>query len=120
MLLLLISVAVTVFLLLAAMFAFFTGKDAVETRLMEVSASAPASVGSPLIKTVPSTGLGRLAAGITSLFSPIRGLISGSDSDLEYKLTLAGFRKPEHMEIFTAIKMLLPVAATSRCALTLS
>jgi tight adherence protein C len=35
--------------------------------------------------------------------------LSGSDEDLAYKLTLAGFRKPEHVEIFTAIKLLLPV-----------
>jgi tight adherence protein C len=42
---------------------------------------------------------------------PIRGIISGSDDDIAYRLALAGFRKPEHVEIFTALKMLLPVAA---------
>lgn len=110
MLLFLISAAVTVFLLFAALLTMMTRKDPVEARLMEVSASQPVKSSATLIKTVPSTGLGRAAAGITSAFSPVRGLISGSDSDLEYKLTLAGFRKPEHIEIFTAIKMLLPVA----------
>jgi tight adherence protein C len=30
---------------------------------------------------------------------------------MSYKLTLAGFRKTEHIEIFTATKMLLPVVA---------
>ena len=106
----LISVAVTIFLLLAAVLALFMSGDPVEARLMEVSASAPAAAGAPLIKSVPSSGLGRAAAGVTNLFKPIRGLISGSDTDLEYKLTLAGFRKPEHVEVFTALKLLLPLA----------
>jgi len=42
---------------------------------------------------------------------PIRSLVSGSDEDMAYRLALAGFRKPEHIEIFTAAKMLLPVIA---------
>lgn len=37
--------------------------------------------------------------------------MSGSDEDLAYRHTLVGFRKAEHVEIFTATKMLLPVAA---------
>lgn len=106
----LISAAVTIFLLLVAVLAIFTSGDPVEARLVEVSASAPAAASSPLIKTVPSTGLGRAAASVTNVLQPIRGVISGSDEDLEYKLTLAGFRKPEHMEIFTAVKLLAPVA----------
>lgn len=106
----LISAAVTIFLLLVGVLALFTSGDPVEARLVEVSASAPAAANSPLIKTVPSTGLGRAAAAVTNVGKPIRGVISGSDEDLEYKLTLAGFRKPEHMEIFTAVKLLAPVA----------
>jgi len=110
MLFLLISVAITVFLLVVSLLAMLTGKDPVEARLMEVSAAQPATLATPLMKAAPSTGLGRTAAQVTSFFSPIRFLVSGSDEDLEYKLTLAGFRKPEHLEIFTATKLLLPVA----------
>jgi tight adherence protein C len=105
----LISAAVTIFLLVVTLIAVVGAKDPTDTRLMEVSATAPSAPGATLIRTVPSTGLGQVAAQVTGLFSPIRGLLSGSDVDLEYKLTLAGFRKPEHIEIFTAAKVLLPV-----------
>jgi tight adherence protein C len=75
-----------------------------------VSAAAPQAASASLINTTPTTSLGRAAAQITGIFNPIRGIITGTDADLEYKLALAGFRRPEHMEIFTASKMLLPVA----------
>lgn len=107
---LILSAGITIFLLLATLFTFATGADPVDARLMEVSASAPATTGASLMRTAPTTPLGRLAAQITGFFSPIRGLVSGSDQDLEYKLTLAGFPKSEHVEIFTALKLLLPVA----------
>jgi tight adherence protein C len=105
----LISAAVTVFLVIAAVLVMVTGSDPVETRLAEVSAFSPTEAGTSLMAATPSTGLARLAAQVTSLFNPIRGIITGSDQDLAYKLALAGFRKPEHVEIHTASKMLLPV-----------
>jgi tight adherence protein C len=108
MLIFLISAAVTVFLLVIAVLVMLTGRDPVEARLMEVSAYTAPDTGT-LIAATPSTGLARVAAQITSLFKPFRGLVSGFDKDLAYKLTLAGFRKPEHVEIFTAVKLLLPV-----------
>jgi len=108
MLILLISAAVTVFLFVVAALVLLPGSDPVEARLMEVSAFTAPEAGT-LIAATPSTGLARVAAQITSLFNPFRGLVSGFDQDLAYKLTLAGFRKPEHVEIFTAVKLLLPV-----------
>ena len=108
MLILLISAAVTVFLFVVAALVLLPGSDPVEARLMEVSAFTAPDAGS-LIAATPSTGLARVAAQITSLFNPFRGLVSGFDQDLAYKLTLAGFRKPEHVEIFTAVKLLLPI-----------
>jgi len=108
MIIFLISAAVTVFLLVVAILVMLTGSDPVEARLMEVSAFTAPDAGS-LIAATPSTGLARVAAQITSLFNPFRGLVSGFDQDLSYKLTLAGFRKPEHVEIFTAVKLLLPI-----------
>lgn len=108
MLVFLISAAVTVFLLVIAVLVMLTGRDPVDARLMEVSAYTARDAGT-LIAATPSTGLARVAAQITSLFKPFRGLVSGFDQDLAYKLTLAGFRKPEHVEIFTAAKLLLPI-----------
>lgn len=108
MLIFLISAAVTIFLLFVAVLVLLPGTDPVEVRLMEVSAYTAPDAGT-LIAATPSTGLARVAAQITSIFKPFRGLVSGFDQDLAYKLTLAGFRKPEHVEIFTAVKLLLPV-----------
>jgi tight adherence protein C len=105
----LISAAVTVFLLIAAALTLVGGSDPVQERLTEISSSsAPTSPHSPLIMS-STTGVARIAAEITKFLSPIRGLVSGADSDLEYKLAQAGFRKPHHVEVFTAIKLLLPI-----------
>jgi tight adherence protein C len=109
MIIFLISTAITVFLFVVAVLVMLTSRDPVDARLMEVSAYTAPDAGS-LIAATPSTGLARAAAQITSLFKPFRDLVSGFDQDLAYKLTLAGFRKPEHVEIFTAVKLLLPVA----------
>src|SRR5262249_25512367 len=43
------------------------------------------------------------------LVSPLRALITGSDHDLQFKLTLAGFPKPEHVEIYAVTRLVLPV-----------
>src|SRR5690348_12853525 len=110
MALFLISAAITIFLLVTALFVFLSSNDPVEARLMEVSASSPVAGNASLVNTAPTTALGKMAGQFTGFFSPLRGLVTGSDSDLEYKLTLAGFRRPEHQEIFTAIKLLLPIA----------
>lgn len=110
MILFLISVAITLFLLLITLFTWMTGRDPIEERLADVSASTPSAVTTSLVNTTPTTTAGKMAAQITGLFSPIRGLVTGTDPNLEYQLTLAGFRKPEHQEIFTAIKLLSPVA----------
>jgi tight adherence protein C len=109
MLILIISAGVTIFLLLAALILLVGDRDQVEARLIEISAASPGTAPTPLMNAVPSTGLGRAAMQVTNVLQPIRGLVSASDSDLEFKLTLAGFRKPEHMEVFTALKMLLPI-----------
>ncbi len=110
MVLFFISAAVTVFLLLAGLILLLSSNDPVQERLMEISASTAEETRGSLIAATPSSGIAQAAQHITSFFQPVRGLLSGSDEDLSYKLTLAGYRKPEHVEIFTAIKLLLPVA----------
>jgi len=109
MLLFLISVSVSVFLIGAILITMLSGKEAIDARLMEISAPPP-PITTDLVE-VPTGGLAQAAAAITSIFKPIRSVVSGSDEDMSYKLTLAGFRKTEHIEIFTATKMLLPVVA---------
>jgi tight adherence protein C len=109
MFLFLISITITVFLVAALLLTMLSGKEAIDTRLMEISAPPPPI--SPDITEAPTSGLAQAATVITSFFKPIRSVISGSDEDMSYKLTLAGFRKSEHIEIFTATKMFLPVLA---------
>ena len=109
MLLFLISVTITVFLLAAVLIMTLSGRENVDARLMEISAPPPPI--SPAIVGAPTSGLAQVAAGITSVFKPIRSVVSGSDEDMSYKLTLAGFRRAEHIAIFTATKMLVPVLA---------
>ena len=109
MLLFLISATITVFLLAASLILLFGGEEAVDARLTQISVTPKTDMRS--IVDTPTSGLAQAAALVTGLFKPIRGLVSGSDADMAYKLTLAGFRKPEHIEIFTATKMLLPVIA---------
>src|ERR1700722_784747 len=109
LLLFLISATVTVFLIVAALILILSGKETIDARLMEIFSGPRAT--SPDIVEVPTSGLAQAAAQVPSIFKPIRGLLSGSDADTGYRLTLAGFRKPGHIEIFMAAKMLLPVVA---------
>src|SRR5260221_6971352 len=106
MVLFLISATVTVFVLSATII-LMVGRDAaVDARLMEVAAGQPVD---PSLTEGSKHGLAGIAAAFTSLLKPIRSLISGTDEDMAYRLTLAGFRKAEHLEVYTAAKMLLPV-----------
>ena len=109
MLVLLISVAVTLFLLATVIILLFTGTEPVYARLMAVAARP--TVVDHAFETAAPTGMARLATGFTNILKPIRDLIVGKDADLSYRLAVAGFRKPEHVEVYAAIKMLLPVVA---------
>lgn len=106
LLVLVISVALTLFLLLATVIFFLTAENAVDSRLLRV-ATARSDAEDSIENT--TTVVGQMATSITSYLKPIRDLISGSDYDLRYRLTLAGFRNPEHVEIYTVSKILLPV-----------
>jgi tight adherence protein C len=104
---LLISAAVTVFLV-ATIILILASRQTVDVRLMDVAVRHPddedsAGASPPL--------LAGMAAGITGILKPLRNLITANDEDLSYRLALAGFRKPEHIEIYTAAKMLLPILA---------
>ena len=108
LLLFLISATITIFLLAAAIIVTIGGDQAVDARLSEIAATS--AVNATAIEE-PQTGLAQVAGGISGFLKPIRGIVTGADDDLSYRLALAGFRKPEHIEIYTALKMLLPVVA---------
>jgi tight adherence protein C len=108
---LIISAALTVFLLATVLILVFSGKEAVDTRLMEIATPQQTTVKAIAIDAHPSTGLGQTATLVTGFLKPLRDLITSNDEDLAYRLSLAGLRKPEHIEIYTASKMLLPILA---------
>src|SRR5437867_2061881 len=102
------SAAITVFIVTATLILMLSGNEAVDSRLMEIAARRQ-PVNARALTDVEKNGLARMAAVLTRALKPIRDLISGSDEDLAYRLTLAGFRKVEHVEVYTAAKMMLPV-----------
>jgi tight adherence protein C len=107
-LLFLISSAITLFLLAAVLIVMMGGgSEGVDARLTEI-AERPKRGGEPIWADAPQSGLAQVAAILNGALKPIRDLISGSD-DMAYRLMLAGFRKTEHVEVYTAAKMLLPV-----------
>jgi len=108
LLLFLISAAITVFILAAGLIFMLSGTDMVDARLTQVAARP--GIGAPMLAD-SKTGLARAAAMLIGTFKPIRDLISGTDDDMAYRLALAGFRKAEHVEVYTAAKMLLPITA---------
>jgi tight adherence protein C len=103
----LISAAVTLFLLAATLIVILGGAENIDARLMGIASTQP--VRAQTLPEEPKRGLAQAAGIINSALKPVRQLISGSDDDLGYRLILAGFRKPEHVEIYVATKMLLPV-----------
>src|SRR5712691_1959861 len=107
MLLFLVSGTITVFLLVASVILLLSGEETVDARLLEIAAAHQGNA--PGLAEAPKSGLAEVAATLTSPFKPIRDLISGADGDLAYRLALAGFRKAEHIQVYTAAKMLLPV-----------
>jgi tight adherence protein C len=104
----LISAAITLFLFAATLIVTLSGRENIEARLMEIAGTQ--SVRPHTLAEEPKKGIAQAAGMVTGAFKPVRHLISGSDEDLGYRLTLAGFRKAEHVEIYVATKMLLPVA----------
>lgn len=106
MLLLIISAAITVFLLAAAVIVMLGTRETIETRLMDVTSRHVPDSG---VHESRIMGVAGAAGQLTSLLKPLRNLITSSDEDLSFRLALAGLRKPEYVEIYVAAKMLLPV-----------
>jgi tight adherence protein C len=109
MLLLVLSAAITIFLLATVLIVALTGKEPIDARLAEVGVQQGGATN-PFLDAAP-TGIAAWATGLTGFLKPLRDLITGNDEDLSYRLSLAGYRKPEHVELYAAAKMLLPVIA---------
>lgn len=109
MLFFLISAAVTVFLLAAFIILYFTRNREIQDRLMAVTAR-PQYAAATTFDESPQ-GIGKAAGMFTGLLKPLRGVIMSNDEDMTYRLVQAGLRKPYHLEIYTAAKMLLPILA---------
>jgi tight adherence protein C len=104
MLLLIISVSISAFLLTLTCVITFSRETEARQRLMEVAALGRSEFGDEGPKSLAAT-----IAGYTRVLAPIRHLIMSNDEDLGYRLALAGYRKPEHIEVYVAIRLLLPV-----------
>src|SRR5437867_7482653 len=104
----LVSAAVSIFIVAAMLILMVSGNEAVDARLMEIAARRQPAGGRMLTET-SKPGLAGVAGMVNRALKPIRDLISGTDQDLAYRVALAGFRKPEHVEMFTAAKMICPV-----------
>lgn len=105
--LLLVAIAGTLFFGFILLFLMIASPGAVSARLEKVTSEARF----PQSRTEPGTGLllsGRLAKVFTSL---PRLLGFGPSSDLVNRLSRAGYRQPEHAEIFSAVKSILPFVA---------
>src|SRR5690349_9032295 len=97
----LVSAGVTVFVVTAAIILTLSGGDQAEVRLAEIAAARRRPADREF-SDVPQSFVARTTRFVTTAVKPVAVLISGTDEDLGYRLTLAGFRKPEHVEIYTA------------------
>lgn len=110
MTLLIISAAVTVFLLTMLGILAFGGREPTSERLATLTEQRKDA--EPRDASAESgSGLGGAATAVTGVLKPIRDLILSSDDAVALRLTEAGFRRPEHVEVYVAAKMLLPIAA---------
>ncbi len=109
MLLLIVFATVSIFLVLSLLILLLAGKGA-GARLAEVAANSRVAP-SVIFGQEGTTGISGLLATFSKLVKPIRDLIAGNDEDFTYRFTLAGYRKPWHIEVYVAAKLLLPVLA---------
>lgn len=106
----LIAVAGTLLLGFMLIFLLLTSPGAVTARLEKVATDAR----SPhVVHTEKGPSLALQVFGkVAKVFTPIPRLLGfGPDSDLSKRLTMAGYRRPEHAEIFAAVKIVLPFVA---------
>lgn len=104
MIAILVSVGLTIFLALALIILLFQRKSTLEARLYGAVQNAEGD-GTDIVAAQDS-----VLTGVTSTAERIRRSIGLVDtSAASRQLALAGYRQPEHLEIFYAVRLLLPV-----------
>ena len=104
-LLLAIFVAIGLFAASALVIFMVLGeRSPAETRLVELGALPGDDAKVPLKYRV-----GDLLSLISTPLSPLRNWLRSNDEELAYRLTLAGYRRPEDVETYLSTKLLAPV-----------
>lgn len=103
-LLLAITVSLGVSTLTALVMVATRRRTPAETRLLQ-EVSAVVASGNAKYE------MGSFLAFVMRPFIPMRDWLKSQDADLTYRLSLAGFRKPEHINGFVTAKLLCPAIA---------
>lgn len=98
-----IPAAIAIFVATTMMIVMIQDRSAVNTRLAELGGNVTATDSSD------GSSATSIFSALTRPLSPIRDLLAGRDGELGYRLMLAGYRKPEHLERFLTIKLLAPI-----------
>lgn len=101
----LIAVAITFFIGVVLVVVILTGRSATTARLMEVA--APTRTTAEVPRTM---ALSHTLTTVSSAAGWVRKTVGiSADSDVARRLALAGYRKPEHVDIYYGVKLLGPV-----------
>lgn len=105
MLTVIISVGILVFLIAATLILLLSPRSRVEARLAEVTAVSSPARHEEVVRT-----RFKLFSSASHLLIPVREMLGMSaESGVTRKLALAGYRQPEHAEIFYAARLLTPI-----------
>jgi tight adherence protein C len=105
----LIAIGATLFLGFMLLFLLLTNPGAIPARLEKVTSEARTPYAIPT-ESVAGAGL-RIFGKLAKVFTPIPRLLGfGPNSELTKRLSMAGYRHPEHAEIFAAVKIVFPFA----------
>jgi tight adherence protein C len=113
-LLLAVFVAIALFAASALVIFMAAGeRSPTETRLAELAASPGDSSGVSLRYRVDD-----LISLISTPLAPLRNWLRSTDEELTYRLSTAGYRRPENVETYLSVKLLAPVVGALLATLT--
>jgi tight adherence protein C len=97
----LVSAFVTISLGLSIIAVLLVGRSDASARLLQVtSRDLPAQLAEPASPR---------HSDFTEIFAPVRDLLAGKNDDTAKRLATVGFRDPAHVNVFFALKLLLPI-----------
>jgi len=112
----LLAVFVAIALFAASALVIFVAageRSPAETRLAELAASPMDGLDVSLRYRV-----GDLISVISTPLAPLRNWLRSSDEELAYRLSIAGYRRPEDVETYLSVKLLAPVVGVLLATLT--